>query len=60
MKETGVKYHMAALVAIAVMLGIMLELLGIGSAVTLRIGRAVITMSLGGFLIAAGLGLIVI
>lgn len=46
--------------AIGLLLGLLLELLGIGSAVKLRIGRAAVTISLGGFLIAASLGLIVI
>jgi len=50
---------MAELSAIALMLGVLFELSGIGSVVRLRIGRAAITMSLGGFLIAASLGLIV-
>lgn len=51
---------MAELSVIAVMLGLLLELFGIGSVVTFKVGRAVTTISLGGFLIAAGLGLIVI
>ena len=46
--------------ALGVLLGLLLELLGIGSAVKLKVGHAAITISLGGFLIAASLGLIVI
>jgi hypothetical protein len=51
---------MSDLGALGLLVGILFELFGIGSAVKFRVGHAAITMSLGGFLIAASLGLIVI
>jgi hypothetical protein len=51
---------MTEISVIGLMVGLMLEILGIGSGVKLHVGKAVVSMSLGGFIIAASLGLLVL
>ncbi len=51
---------MADLSAIGLVLGLLMVLWGIKDSVTIRLGRLVIKMSIGGFLIASSLGIIMI
>lgn len=46
--------------AVGLLVGLALELFGVGSGVRLRFGKAVLSMSLGGFLIALSVGLLVL